>query len=116
MLELPLVKEVEFFDDTTSKPYGYALPIKVINDGTTSNEEKPEAPRSHFAVTPFYMYKQETLPLVKQYLEAGQNPDAPGNILPWLLQHREVYAFRFEGERYDVGTLENYEEVQRVFG
>jgi glucose-1-phosphate thymidylyltransferase len=90
--------------------------IELEGNRVMSFEEKPEAPRSHFAVPPFYMYKQETLPLVKQYLEADQNPDAPGNFLPWLLQHREVYAFRFEGHRYDVGTLESYEEVQRVFG
>jgi UTP-glucose-1-phosphate uridylyltransferase len=28
----------------------------------------------------------------------------------------EVYALKFEGERYDIGTFESYEAAQRVFG
>jgi glucose-1-phosphate thymidylyltransferase len=81
-----------------------------------SFEEKPQAPKSNLAVPPFYIYKAETLKLIKQYLEEGNNPDAPGNFIPWLIKNKAVYAFKFEGERYDIGTFESYEAAQRVFG
>jgi glucose-1-phosphate thymidylyltransferase len=79
-------------------------------------EEKPKTPKSDLAVPPFYIYKATTLKLIKHYLEEGNNPDAPGNFIPWLIKNKAVYAFKFEGERYDIGTFESYEEAQRVFG
>ncbi|WP_208586100.1 nucleotidyltransferase family protein [Gracilibacillus suaedae] len=81
----------------------------------TSFEEKPKAPKSNLAVPPFYLYKAETLPLFKQYLAEGNNPDAPGNFIPWLIQQKPVYAFTFDGLRYDIGTIESYNKVQELF-
>ena len=80
-----------------------------------SFEEKPETPKSNLAVPPFYIYCRETLPLIREYLREGQNSDAPGNFIPWLLQKRPVYAYKFHGRRYDIGTVESYREVCRIF-
>ena len=71
-------------------------------------EEKPRNPKSEFAVPPFYLYRGDTLPLVRRFLEEGGNPDAPGNFVPWLIGRRDVYAFYFEGRRYDIGSPETY--------
>ena len=81
----------------------------------TAFEEKPEEPKSNLAVPPFYIYQKDTIPLLEQYLEEGNNPDAPGNFIPWLIQLKEMYAFKFEGLRYDIGTPESYEKVQKLF-
>ncbi|QGH36211.1 NTP transferase domain-containing protein [Gracilibacillus salitolerans] len=90
--------------------------VEVNEDGVvTSFEEKPQEPKSNLAVPPFYLYKAETLPLFKQYLAEGNNPDAPGNFIPWLIQHKQVYAFTFEGLRYDIGTIDSYNKVQELF-
>lgn len=80
-----------------------------------SFEEKPLEPRSNLAVPPFYIYKKETLPLIKEYLAEGNNPDAPGNLIPWLINRKDVYAYQFEGYRYDIGTVESYKKVQAIF-
>jgi glucose-1-phosphate thymidylyltransferase len=80
-----------------------------------SFEEKPKAPKSSLAVPPFYIYKKETLPLIKQYLAVGQNPDAPGNFIPWLITKKPVYVYKFEGLRCDIGTIESYEQAQKLF-
>jgi len=80
-----------------------------------SFEEKPAQPRSTLAVPPFYLYKKETLPLFEDYLEEGQNPDAPGNFIPWLLSRKPVAAYLFEGQRYDIGSLETYKTVCAIF-
>lgn len=80
-----------------------------------SFEEKPQEPKSRWGVPALYVYQQETLPLIRQYLEEGNNPDAPGHFIPWLLKHKPVYAFQFAGQWHDIGTLESYEEAQTVF-
>lgn len=81
----------------------------------TSFEEKPKQPKSNLAVPPIYIYQKETLPLFKTYLEEGNNPDAPGYFIPWLIERSYVYAYLFTGFRYDIGTIESYEKAQSLF-
>lgn len=80
-----------------------------------SFEEKPQEPKSPWGVPALYIYKQQTLPLIKQYLDEDNNPDAPGHFVPWLIKHKPVFAFQFKGQWHDIGTLESYEEAQVVF-
>lgn len=80
-----------------------------------SFEEKPTYPRSNLAVPPFYIYKKETLPLIKKYIDNGEDTDAPGSFIPWLIQYKDVHAYEFTGRRYDIGTLESYEQVKEGF-
>lgn len=80
-----------------------------------SFEEKPEQPKSNFAVPAFYLYKKETLPAFNNYLNEGNDPDAPGHFIPYLIEKKPVHAFQFEGKRYDIGTADSYERVQKIF-
>lgn len=90
---------------------------EVDGDGfVVSFEEKPSEPKSNLAVPPFYVYRRETLPLIKRFLDEGNVGDAPGHFVPYLVANRRVKAFKFTGRRYDIGTIESYEEVKRVFG
>jgi len=77
--------------------------------------EKPDQPKSTYAVPPFYIYKKETLSLIKEFIERGNNGDAPGMFLSWLLERQPIYAFFFDGMRYDIGTLESYKKVNIYF-
>lgn len=74
-------------------------------------EEKPQNPRSNCAVFASYIYKKETLPFIKKYLDEGNNPDAPGFFPSWLHTRKPVFAYKFIGECYDIGTHESYKEV-----
>jgi nucleoside-diphosphate-sugar epimerase/dTDP-glucose pyrophosphorylase len=90
--------------------------IQVDSDfQVTSFEEKPQEPKSNLAVPPFYIYRPDTIPLIREYLEEGQNPDAPGNFIPWLIGKKPVYAYKFNGSRYDIGTLESYRAVCEIY-
>lgn len=80
-----------------------------------SMEEKPQDPKSNWCVAPFYIYKKEELPLVKQGIEDGCGTDAPGSFICYLCEKTDVYALKLPGKRYDIGTLESYEEVKKVF-
>lgn len=77
--------------------------------------EKPAEPISDFAAFASYFYKRETVPLIKEYLEQGNNPDAPGFFPSWLFKKKDVYAYKFVGECYDIGTPQAYEEVGAIF-
>ncbi|MFA7636718.1 MAG: nucleotidyltransferase family protein [Monoglobales bacterium] len=77
--------------------------------------EKPENPPSDIAVYAVYMYKKETIPMIKQYLSEGGNPDAPGFFPSWLHKKKDVYAYVFEGDCYDIGTPESYRQVNEIF-
>lgn len=81
------------------------------NNKVTGFEEKPENPKSDLGVPPFYLYRRETLPLVDKYLAEGNNPDAPGHFIPWLIGQTDVYAFVFDATRIDIGTPECYHEA-----
>ena len=78
-------------------------------------EEKPAHPKSNTVVFAAYLYKKETVPLFREYLDAGNKPDAPGNFPAWLYHRKEVYAYTFDGECYDIGTPESYREVCEMF-
>ena len=79
--------------------------------------EKPQDPPSNTGVYALYIYKKDTLPLVKKYLEEGNVPDSPGNFPAWLCRTgHELGAYIFDGECIDIGTFESYDEVCSRFG
>ena len=80
-----------------------------------SMEEKPHDPKSNWSVAPFYIYKKSELDLIKKGIEEGCATDAPGSFVCWLCTQTDVYALRSEGMRYDIGTLESYENVKKIF-
>ena len=77
-------------------------------------EEKPANPKSDTVVFAAYIYGKDTVPLIGAYLEEGNKPDAPGNFPAWLYKRKDVYAFRFDGDCYDIGTPESYHEICRL--
>ena len=74
-------------------------------------EEKPANPKSNLTSPALYIYRREDLPLIKRYLEEGNNPDAPGNLVPYMVAHSKVSAYEFKGIWYDIGTHESLNEV-----
>lgn len=79
-------------------------------------EEKPKNPKSDIAFFATYFYTKESVKMIQEYLDEGNSPDAPGNFPAWLYTKKPVMAHLFEGECYDIGTHESYEEVKEIFG
>lgn len=97
---------------------------QLIRGGTTdidengkiiSFEEKPTNVNYPYAVPTFYIIQKEDLTLFNDYQKEGYNMDANGNFIPYLLDHSTVYGYVFDEYRYDIGTLESYEQVQKRF-
>lgn len=80
-------------------------------------EEKPEEPPSTLASTAFYYFPEEHLDLYYEYekhfsentdVPADQFLDEPGRLIEWAHKQTDMYAYSFDGEWFDVGTLAGY--------
>jgi glucose-1-phosphate thymidylyltransferase len=78
-------------------------------------QEKPQVPVSHWAVPPFYIYRREDLPLIKGAIEGGCGFDAPGNLAHYLVDRTPIHAWPMPGGRFDIGSLDTYEEAKRIY-
>lgn len=106
-----LVKELDSIDDLRRMAN-----VETDENGmVTDMVEKPQNPKTNLAAFASYIYKKDTVPMIKQYLDEGNNPDAPGFFPSWLYRHKPVYAYKFTGECYDIGTPESYKEVNEIF-
>jgi glucose-1-phosphate thymidylyltransferase len=85
------------------------------DDRLTYFEEKPEQPRSTLTGIALYFYPRESLGLVREYLDAGSNPDQPGRLVEWLYPRQPVYAWRVRGRWYDIGSAETLAEADLAF-
>ena len=91
--------------------------IEVDSDWKVLNmEEKPEHPKSHWAVPPFYIYLEKDLPLILDCLNHGCGSDAPGNLAHYLAGVTTLHAYEMPGTRFDIGSLDTYEEAKRIYG
>lgn len=90
--------------------------IEIDDQGRiTFFEEKPEDARSTLAGVALYFYPRQTLPLIRQYLAEGNNPDQPGRLIEWLYPRTSVYTWRLPGAWYDIGSAETLQEADRIF-
>ena len=90
--------------------------ITLAADGRiTFFEEKPKKPSSTVTGIALYFYPRSTLPLIKQYVTEGNNPDQPGRLIQWLYPRVPVYTWMVPGLWYDIGSKETLEEANRIF-
>lgn len=85
------------------------------SDRIVSFEEKPESPASTLAGIALYFFPRSVLPLVGEYLDAGNNADQPGRFVEWLYTRVPVYAWRVPGQWIDIGTPDALAEAERAF-
>lgn len=91
--------------------------VVVLDDGSkvVNMEEKPQNPKSTWAVPPFYVYMKHDLPLIRTCIENGCGSDAPGNLAHYLVDRTTIHAYEMPGSRFDIGSLDSYEEAKRLF-
>jgi len=90
--------------------------IELDGEGRiTFFEEKPERPTSTLTGIALYFYPRSALPLVRRYVEEGNNADQPGRLVQWLYPQMPVYTWLVPGIWYDIGSRETLEEADRVF-
>ena len=79
-------------------------------------EEKPQVPKSHWAVPPFYIYLKKDLDMVRHAVENGCGKDAPGNLAHYMVDHTTMHAWPMSAGRFDIGSLDTYYEAVEKYG
>ncbi len=79
-------------------------------------EEKPSQPQSTLTGIALYYYPKASLPLIRQYVAEGNNPDQPGRLVEWLYKRTSFYTWRVPGIWFDIGSKETLVEANRIFG
>ena len=86
------------------------------NNKVLNMEEKPQNPKSHWAVPPFYIYLRKDLDIVRSSVANGCGKDAPGNLAHYMVDNTFMHAWPMSAGRFDIGSLDSYEEAKKIFG
>lgn len=82
------------------------------DDRILAMAEKPAEPESHWCTPPFYYYRREDLLRIPEAIRDGCGTDAPGSLVAWMCRHTVMHSMEMPGKRYDIGTLESYQEIK----
>jgi glucose-1-phosphate thymidylyltransferase len=92
----------------------YGVVDLAADDRVLDFVEKPPDPPSTLAAIATYVFHREHVPLLATYLEQGNEPDQPGRFVAWLHRREPVYAWRFTGEWFDIGDLEQLQQADNL--
>ena len=96
--------------------------VVVLDDNwrVLNMEEKPEEPKSTWAVPPFYIYRKENIDMIMHAIENGCGFDAPGNLAHYMVDNVEMHAWPMAGTgeklRFYIGSLDTYNEACEKYG
>lgn len=86
------------------------------NSKVLQMQEKPQEPQSCWAVPPFYIYPHSDIKYISEGIASKAcTTDSPGSFISWFCQRATVYAYLMPGNRYDIGDMESYREIQNTY-
>lgn len=85
-------------------------------------KEKPEEPPSTLASTACYYFPQNQVSLFNEYEEhfkgtdipADKYLDEPGRLIEWAHKKTNMFAYSFDGDWFDIGTLQGYLDAMKT--
>jgi glucose-1-phosphate thymidylyltransferase len=107
-----------------NKATGFGI-VDTEDTEITGFKEKPENPPSTLASTACYFFPGDQLSLFDEYEEhfkqtdipADKYLDEPGRLIEWAHKKTPMYAYSFEGDWFDIGTVEGYlDSTQALLG
>ena len=107
---------MRYFEESVEKLRRTGGALIDENDKVLEMAEKPQEPKSNWAVPPFYIYKKEDLAKILDGVNSDAcDTDAPGSFISWFCTQRNVYAYPMPGKRYDIGNLESYNQIKESY-
>ena len=106
---------MRYYEENLEKVKKSAELLIDKNDLILEMNEKPDNPKSNYCCPPFYIYFKEDVKYVDNAIKSGCKKDAPGSFIEYLSKVSPVYAMEMPGKRYDIGTLENYNNICKTF-
>ena len=120
LFDFSLTPFVDFFENKGTSVVGlYRVePLELVkkysvveldeSNRIVNFEEKPEAPSTNLIAICLYLFHKDKLNLISKYLKDGNNPDAPGYYIKWLVKQDRVFGFAFTGKWFDIGDFKSY--------
>ena len=106
---------MRYFESDTKRLTKSGVLAVDESDLVVDMTEKPAVPLTNWCCPPFYYYTRRDAQLVREGISDGCGTDAPGSYIAWLCKKTEVYAMQMPGKRYDIGTVETYEQVKKEY-
>jgi len=101
----------ELDDIEKLRSFGVAV---LASDGKLLDfEEKPQHPKSNIAIYAVYFFRKETTALFETFLSEGNSSDNIGSFPQWLSKTHDIYTYIMNGDCYDIGTVEMYNEFNK---
>jgi glucose-1-phosphate thymidylyltransferase len=98
---------------TEAKKYGV---VALDQEGALASfVEKPSDPPTSLIGIALYYYPAHVVPMIRQYLAEGNNPDQPGRLVQWLYPRTKVFTWSVPGTWFDVGSKETLQQANEIF-
>jgi glucose-1-phosphate thymidylyltransferase len=90
--------------------------VEVNEDNQiTGFEEKTENPKTSLVNTACTILSKEDIKLIPEYLAGGNNKDAFGYLIQWLIKKNPLYGFPFDSPWFDIGSFEAYDAANLYY-
>ena len=93
------------------RPSGFIAPVWLDN----KHLKKQVLEEFNFYEDLFYIYRKEDLPLIRSAIQNGCGADAPGNLAHYLVDKTTVHAWPMPAGRFDIGSLDTYQEAKQRY-
>lgn len=103
---------MRYYEEDITRLQRTGVAVIDSNDKILEMAEKPNEPKSNWAIPPFYIFKKECLNEIRVGIESGCKTDAPGGFIEWFCKRNDVYAYEMPGKRIDIGNLEDYYKIR----
>jgi glucose-1-phosphate thymidylyltransferase len=91
--------------------------IRIGDEARVSDfVEKPRNPPTNIFCPPVYFLQPGALELIKAYDQGNHSMDAIGSFIRFLVERIDMYAFKVEGKRLDIGSMPDYELANDLLG
>ena len=84
------------------------------NDRVLKLHEKPKHPPTNWFCPPLYFLQPSAWSKLDSFIESKGNKDAPGHFIAYLCQQENIYAYKPDGFRIDIGDIDSYEQAEQL--
>ena len=87
--------------------------VKIKNSRVISIKEDYVNEESNLISTGLYIFSKSDIGRIKEYMQTNKSKEGPGFLIQDWLSSKEIHAFVLQGNWFDIGTKEVYEDVNK---
>lgn len=103
-----LVAIYDVLEKDSARQYGV---VRIEGNRIVELEEKPAFPKSSLVSTACWILPVRVFPLIAEFCR-GERKDNLGNLISYLIEKENVFAYPFKEKWIDIGNLEIYHDTK----